>query len=361
MARIFIDDTTLRDGEQTPGLLMTKKEKIRIAKLLDQLGVDEIEAGFPASGKQALETFSAIKSLGLRAKILAWNRATIDDVKKSISAGADRVEISLPVSDIQIGKKLNKNRSWVLEQLKRVLDFCKTNNLYISVGGEDSSRADMSFLLQFVNTAEKYGADRFRFCDTVGILDPFKTYEIVKEIKSSTALPIEIHFHNDLGMAVANSIAAVKAGATYINTTVLGLGERAGNASLEELTVALKVLGDHEVSLNFKNLTDITTEISKILKVHIPFNKPIIGRNAFRHESGMHVDGVLKSPENYEPYNPEMIGKTRDFSLGITSGRSSVIYLLNKLGFDLNKDHISESILDITRYIFSLKKRLRFF
>lgn len=361
MNRIYIDDTTLRDGEQTPGIMMTKNEKIKIAKLLDRLGVDEIEAGFPASSKQAADSFYTIKSLGLSANILAFNRATIDDVKKSISAGADRVEISLPVSDIQITKKLNKNRRWILDQLKRVLQYCKSHDLYVSVGGEDSSRADMSFLLQFVNTAEKHGADRFRFCDTVGILEPFKTYEIVKEIKESSNVPIEVHFHNDLGMAVANSFAAVKAGATYINTTVLGLGERAGNTPLEEIAVALKVLDEQLLNLNYKNLTNITEEISKILKLKIAFNKPIVGKNAFRHESGMHVDGVLKSPDNYEPYNPELIGKRRDFSIGNTSGRSSIVYLLNKAGINLSKEDISESFLDMARYLFSLKRRLRFF
>ncbi|MCX8083321.1 MAG: homoaconitate hydratase [Calditerrivibrio sp.] len=359
MRKIFLDDTTLRDGEQTPGIVMAKKDKIKIAKMLDRIGVDEIEAGFPASSRYALDTFYDIKSLNLKAKLIAWNRATVDDVKKSIEAGADRVEISIPISDLHIRKKLNKDRDWVLYQIQKVVEFCKEKGLYVSVGGEDSSRADVYFLLQFVKHIEKCGADRFRFCDTVGVLDPFKVFELVTQIKSITKLPIEIHAHNDFGMATANAVAAIEAGADYVNTTFLGIGERAGNTPLEEILIWLQYKGGFDLQYDISSLKSIAKDISDLLKIKIAFNKPIVGRNAFCHESGMHVDGVLKSPDNYEPFPPEVIGVERKISFGLSSGRSGLIYFLKKLGFGIEKDSVSVKILEIFKRIVLLKKILR--
>jgi homocitrate synthase NifV len=358
MGRIYIDDTTLRDGEQTPGLFITKRDKINIAKNLDKLGVDEIEAGFPASGKMAKESFAALCELNLKARLLAWNRAKIEDIKSSLEAGASNVEISLPVSDIQIKNKLNKDKKWILDELKRVLDFCKDKRLYVSVGGEDSSRADMSFLLQFVMVAEKCGADRFRFCDTVGVLDPFTAFDKVKLLKENTTLPIEIHFHNDLGMATANSLAAVKAGAEYVNTTFMGIGERAGNASLEEIVILLNMSVAYETGCHIPLISNISQDIAKILKLKIPFNKPIIGRNVFSHESGMHVDGVLKAPENYEPFPPDAIGRKRSITFGYSSGRAALVYLLKKWGINIEKEVLNTNLLEFARKCATIKKYL---
>lgn len=358
MGRIYIDDTTLRDGEQTPGLFITKKNKLKIAKHLDKLGVDEIEAGFPASGKMAKESFAALMELNLKARLIAWNRATIEDIKSSLDVGASAVEISLPVSDVQIKNKLNKDKRWILDELKRVLDFCKDKGLYVSVGGEDSSRADMSFLLQFVITAEKHGANRFRFCDTVGVLNPFTAFENVKFLKENTKVPIEIHFHNDLGMATANSLAAIKAGAEYVNTTFMGLGERAGNVPLEEMIMALKMSDTYETGCHIHLLSDTLKDIAKILNIKIPFNKPVIGRNVFRHESGIHVDGVLKAPENYEPFPPEIIGRKRSITFGNSSGRAALVYLLKKWGINIKKETLNANLLEFARKCVSVRKYL---
>lgn len=359
MSKVVIDDTTLRDGEQTPGVIFTTKDKISIAKLLDEMGVGEIEAGFPASGEYAMRQFEAISALNLNARLIAWNRALISDIEKSISAGAKCVEISLPVSDIQMNTKIKKSKKWVIEQLKKVVTYCKEKGLYLSVGGEDSSRAEPGFLIEYIRTAEKYGADRFRFCDTVGVLNPFTTYNLIKELKSETSLPFEIHAHNDLGMATANALASVKAGVTHINTTLLGLGERAGNTPLEEIYFALKISEGIDLKIDTVKMRKLAMLISKITKFKINKNKPIFGENIFTHESGIHVDGVLKNSSNYEPFSPELIGVKRKFTFGPTSGKAALKQVLK------NKDlttEIDDNILNkIKSMLISYPKSIKHF
>jgi len=294
---MIIDDTTLRDGEQTPGVAFTKREKLTIAKHLDAIGVQEIEAGIPVMGRGESRMFESIMELGLSARIIAWNRALIDDVRASVAAGAEAVEISLPMSDVQIQTKLNKTRSWVLDQIKSVLNFCANHNLYISVGGEDASRADFQFLAEYVKVIEEYGADRFRFCDTVGILDPFKTYELTAKIREITEMDIEVHTHNDFGMATANAMAAVKAGATHVNTTVIGLGERAGNAPLEEVIMASRHVYGIDDGYDTKNMRSLSEYVAKAAGRNLDPQKPVIGEFMFTHESGIHTDGVIKNPK----------------------------------------------------------------
>ncbi len=337
---IFIDDTTLRDGEQTPGVVFTKEEKLHIAKILDKIGVEEIEAGIPAMGKEESENFKAIVNLGLNARIIAWNRALISDIDRSISAGAQAVEISLPVSDIQIKNKLRKDRNWILEQLKKVLDFCKKNNLYTSVGGEDSSRADIEFLIKYVNTIKEYGGDRFRYADTVGIMEPFKMYEIIQILKNETDIDIEVHTHNDFGLATANAIAGIKAGARYVNTTIMGLGERAGNASLEEIIMIVKKIFKEDINYKTEYLKGLAEYVARISGRHIEPNRPIVGESIFTHESGIHVDGIIKNPLTYEPFTPEEIGIKRNIIIGKHSGKASLMYKLKEYDIDLPEEKL---------------------
>ena len=238
--QVEIDDTTLRDGEQTAGVVFANEEKLRIAKLLSQIGVHQIEAGIPAMGGAEKDAVRAIAAADLNCSVLAWNRAVIGDVKESLDCGVDAVAISMSASDIHIEHKLHQSREWVLEQVRAATDFAKKHDVYVSVNAEDASRADTEFLLKFVRIAKDAGADRIRFCDTLGILDPFNTYVKIKTIIDVTGVDIEMHTHDDFGMATANAIAGIKAGARYVNTTVNGLGERAGNAALEEVVMSLK-------------------------------------------------------------------------------------------------------------------------
>ncbi|NLM05080.1 MAG: homoaconitate hydratase, partial [Clostridiales bacterium] len=269
--RIRLLDTTLRDGEQTAGVVFAKEEKVTIAKMLDELGVDQIEAGIPIMGDDEKEVIKKIVKSNLNASIMAWNRAVIKDVQASLDCGVDAVAISISTSDIHILHKLNATREWVIEQMVKTTEYAKSQGLYVSVNAEDASRSEREFLVDFFTAAKNAGADRIRFCDTVGILNPISTYEIITYLKEKVDIDIEMHTHDDLGMATANAIAGALAGANYIGATVNGLGERAGNASLEEIILSLK----HSVSYddfpyNIGMIRDLCDYVAKASNRNIP-------------------------------------------------------------------------------------------
>lgn len=346
--KIKIDDTTLRDGEQTAGVVFANQEKVRIARLLDEVGVHQIEVGIPAMGGDEKETIKHIAGLGLGTSILAWNRAVISDIQHSIDCGVNAVAISMSASDIHIEHKLKKSRTWVLESIKTAVDFAKKSDLYVSVNAEDASRADLDFLIRFAKSARECGADRIRFCDTVGILDPFDTYNVISFLRKNVDIQIEMHTHNDFGMATANAIAGIKAGATFVNTTVNGLGERAGNAALEEVVMALKYISKVDLGLKTKRFRELSEYVANASARSIPVWKPIVGANVFAHESGIHADGVIKNPLNYEVFTPEEVGLERQLVIGKHSGSRSIQRKFQEFGFELN-DEESQEILRLSR------------
>src|SRR5450756_1169818 len=322
---VRIDDTTLRDGEQTAGVVFSNHEKIRIAKLLDEVGVHQIEVGIPAMGGDEKATIGEIVGLGLDASILAWNRAVIEDVKHSLDCGVDAVAISMSASDIHIEHKLAKSRQWVLDQIRECVAFAKDHDLYVSVNAEDASRADLEFLLRFGQAAKEEGADRLRFCDTLGILDPFDTFNVITFLKKEGGLDIEMHTHDDFGMATANALAGIKAGATYVNTTVNGLGERAGTAALEEVVMALKYLGKVDLGL---------------------------------HTSGIHADGVIKNPLNYEAFAPEDVGLERQIVVGKHSGSRTIYRKFQEFGLELTQADCDGVLALVRKTAVELKRAL---
>ncbi len=333
---IIIDDTTLRDGEQTAGVVFSLEEKIAIARLLDAIGVQEIECGIPAMGKEEQASVRALVELGLKARLITWNRAVVSDIQSSIAAGVGAVDISLSVSDIHIERKLRKDRAWVKEQLKVALGFAKEHDLYVSVGGEDSSRADLSFLAELMEIASSMGADRFRFCDTLGILDPFVTFEKICFLRSAVpGIDIEVHTHNDLGMATANAIAGIRAGARFVNTTVNGLGERAGNAALEEVVMALKHACGIDPGVDTRRFVELSKLVGQASCRPVPEWKAVVGEKVFAHESGLHADGVLKNPRNYEGFDPAEVGLARQIVVGKHSGSHGLRHRLAALGIAL--------------------------
>jgi homocitrate synthase NifV len=352
---IVIDDTTLRDGEQTAGVVFSLEEKIRIARMLDEIGVGEIECGIPAMGADEQASVKALVDLSLDARLITWNRAVVSDIQASIDSGVKAVDISLSVSDIHIKHKLRKDRFWVKEQLKRALDFAKKHDLYVSVGGEDSSRADLDFLVELMTISQDLGADRFRFCDTLGILDPFATYDKVRYLVERSDLDLEVHTHNDLGMATANAIAGIRAGARFVNTTVNGLGERAGNAALEEVVMALK----HACHIDLPIATGRFVELSKLVGEAscrpVPEWKAVVGEKVFSHESGLHADGVIKYPGNYEGFDPAEVGLSRHMVIGKHSGRHGLQDRLRSLGIHLELLE-ADTFLAKVRNIAQLKK-----
>lgn len=345
---IYVVDTTLRDGEQTAGVVFANEEKIAIASMLSDLGVDQLEVGIPTMGGDEKAAIKAIAKRNLKSSIMAWNRAVISDIQESIDCGVDAVAISISVSDIHIKNKLRTSREWVLENMVKSVEYAKKNGLYISVNGEDASRADREFLVQFMKAAKEAGADRFRYCDTVGVMGPFQIEEDIKYLYKNTNLDIEMHTHNDFGMATANAIAGLRGGANHVGVTVNGLGERAGNAALEEVVMALKFVYGCHVDMDTTMFKEISEYVSKASGRELPIWKAIVGSNMFAHESGIHADGAIKNPKNYEAFDPSVVGLERQIVIGKHSGKAAIVNKFKEYNIELTNEEAT-AILEMVR------------
>lgn len=353
----IINDTTLRDGEQAPYVAFNTQEKIDIALALYECGSDELEIGIPAMGKKEQDDIKEIVKLNLPIPTMSWNRAIVSDLEASLECGVSAVDLSIPVSDILIDIKYNSNKKKLLSNLETVIQIAKKEGLYVCIGGEDSSRADLEFLKEVMILAKSLGADRFRYCDTVGILTPQKTYQNISHLISLNLLDIEMHTHNDFGMATANAISGIEAGAKSVNTTVIGLGERAGNASFEQVLMALAHLFDEKRVIQADKLKSLVSKVSKASNKNIDKNLPIVGEDIFSHESGIHVNGMIKSSNSYEAFCPEEVGLHRVFPIGKHSGSSTISYHLKSLGIIPKADKINK-IIPIIRDMVTNRKQV---
>lgn len=353
-----IIDTTLRDGEQTPGVTFTRDEKIAIAKRLADFGVDEIEAGIPASSQTDLETIRDMVNLGLRSKISIWSRAKILDIDLASQTGADIIHISLPVSDIQISA-LSKTRQWVMDSLDQTVRHARRYFKYVSIGAQDVSRADIKFLKKFANTVKKLQADRLRLADTVGVFTPDATLNLIKKIKRVIGnMELGFHGHNDLSMANANTIMAAKAGCSYVDVTVNGIGERAGNTALEEFVMAMYMLTGTSRNYDISAIPDLCKMVERFSNITTHPAKPITGSQVFTHESGIHVNSLIKNALTYQPFDPAIIGKKTEYFLGKTSGRATLKHYLDKLNLNVCPQKLNEMLGEIKNLCRNKKQRI---
>ncbi len=339
---VTIHDTTLRDGEQTAGVAFTPDERLAIARSLDEAGVPELEVGIPAMGAQEQEEIRALAGLGLSARLVVWCRMHEGDLAAAGNTGVGTVNLSISLSDQQIARKLGRDRAWVLERIEFMTGRALDLGFAVCIGGEDSSRADPDFLAKAVAMAERAGAKRFRFADTMGLLDPFTACDIFQNLRRRSSLELEFHAHNDLGLATANTLAAVRGGATHVNTTVNGLGERAGNAPLEEVAMALQHLYGIGTGVSPLCLQEVSQLVGKASGRPVPVNKAIVGEAIFTHESGIHVSGILRDPANYQTIDPGELGRAHCLVLGKHSGTASIRWAYHQLGIPVgNKQALS--------------------
>jgi D-citramalate synthase len=353
--RINVLDTTLRDGEQTPGISLTVSEKLRIAIKLDEIGVNIIEAGSAITSSGERESIKRITKEGLNAEIASFARAIRKDIDFALDCDVDSVHLVVPTSNLHIEEKLKKSKEEVLNQTIDAVQHAIDHGLIVELSSEDASRSDMDYLKKVFIEGIATGANRICACDTVGILTPERSFDFYSQL-SNLGVPLSVHCHNDFGLAVANTLSAIRGGATQFHATINGIGERAGNASLEELIVSLSTLyNDYETDIKINQLYNTSKLVARLTGVYLQPNKAIVGENAFAHESGIHADGVIKNTATYEPITPELVGHRRKFVMGKHIGAHGLKKRLNELKLDFNQNQFDE-IFRKVKYLGDLGK-----
>lgn len=344
LERIRIFDTTLRDGEQTPGVSLTPDEKLAIARQLDLLGADTVEAGFPITSKGEAQGIKMVVKQGLKAEICGLARSDRRDIDAALDCDLDAIHVFIATSDIHLQYKLKMDRETALRKAVESVEYAKSHGVVVEFSAEDATRTDREYLKRVFKSVVEAGADRIDIPDTVGVITPFRMYDLVKDVRTVIDVPISLHCHNDFGLAVANSLAGVEAGALQAHVTINGLGERAGNASLEEFVMALYSLHGKKTNIKTELLYETSRMVSRLTGVMVQANKAIVGENAFGHESGIHTHGVISMPFTYEPLSPELVGRKRWFTAGKHAGTHGVRASLLESGLQPTEDQLKEIV-----------------
>lgn len=359
MKPIKFCDTTLRDGEQAAGVVFSPEEKREIVRQLSKAGVEQAEIGIPAMGEEERTVIRSIMEMGLPIRLSTWNRALKEDIDASLQTGAQWVHLTVPTSDLQIKAKLHMNRQEIVSMIRRAVCYAQKHELGISVGFEDASRAYTPFLAELILMLYSDGVKRFRYADTVSMLQPVTMKEKIRSLLGECPedVELEVHCHNDFGLATANTLAALEAGALWASTTVTGIGERAGNAAMEEVALAWKHLYGGRIGLDTIQFKELAAVVSTAAGRPLPPAKPIVGTMVFTHESGIHVDGMLKNRETYQSFDPVEVGGEHRFVVGKHSGWKTVAHILRQRGIRPERE-LSMEIMRGVRLEADRNKRL---
>lgn len=336
---VLIEDTTLREGEQTSGLIFSEKAKHEITQALAAAGITHIEVGIPTMGGQEARAISGMIGAYPDLTLIGWNRGVKEDLSRSIDAGFRAIHIGLPSSSTHIADLYGKSENWVVDTALSLIDHARANGVrFISVSAEDMGRADLAFLQKYAAAVFEGGATRLRLSDTIGCLTPGRVAEIVRGIKERSPIPLQLHMHNDLGLAVANVLGGIEAGAEQVHVTVNGLGERAGITSLHQAAVAIQVMAGVETGVRLDHLPGLSALVARFSGFPVPHNEPVVGSHVFTHESGIHVNGMLALSASFQTYDPRMVGREHAFVLGKHTGSQAICHILASAGVAVSRD-----------------------
>ncbi|MGA1584059.1 MAG: homocitrate synthase/isopropylmalate synthase family protein [Saprospiraceae bacterium] len=341
--KILIEDTCLREGEQMARVVLTEKQKRAILDGLQRCNVPYAEVGIPVMGSAELRDLLNLIRDYKDPMLIGWNRGMVSDLEHSARAGFRGVHIGIPTSQAHLQGQLKKDENWVIDTAGKLVEFSKNEGMeIISVSAIDMSRSKIEFLQKYAQALESAGATRLRLSDTVGVFNPEKTREVVLKIREVSSIPLQMHMHNDYGLSLANMLAGVNAGAEQVQVTVNGLGERNGITALHQAVVALELMYGYDTGVNLKELLPLSELVAAFTNFPIANNEPVIGRGAFSHESGIHVDGMLKSQESFQPFDPTLVGRHHEFVLGKHSGSSSLQWFLRQEGIDVTREEAAD-------------------